>query len=470
MKTLLILLTSIFIANNAYADRIRTLVNDNDALQARVDIIQQAKSEILVEYFSVWNDDQSVGGVALLLDAARRGVKVKVIIDALANKVPKSFFTTLEERARDAQGNVNIEVRLYNPFTLNLAKLTRRDHSKMIIVDGKIMITGGRNVGDKYFGFNNKRNFKDLDVILDGSAVQAARQNFMQVFNSSIVKDTIKQKDLPSFVIGKPCQQPAYEDRERCERRKKVILKRYNEALTRMEQILESIMNSSNDDILKSNTGTDWLANMPNTAQLEFISHKPDELVTKKTAYLSHAILKLVSESQKELNIMSPYLIPTKEVMSLFQELLNRGVKIRVVTNSLLSTDNFFAQAAYQATKEEMTKMGIEIYEYNGPDTAHGKAFIIDGKVGFVGTFNLDPRSLNLNREVGIIIRNDDVFMKDLESEIETFRQDSLLVSKDGKAQNLEEQKKRYKTLSPAKRALVRIIRLFVPVFKSQVY
>src|SRR3989344_1039233 len=79
------------------ADRVRLLIDDKEALQARVDLIQQAKSEIIVEYFSVWNDDQSVGGVALLLEAARRGVKVKFIIDALANKLTKSFFTTLTD-------------------------------------------------------------------------------------------------------------------------------------------------------------------------------------------------------------------------------------------------------------------------------------------------------------------------------------------------------------------------------------
>ena len=239
------------------ADRVRLLIDDKEALQARVELIEQGKSEIIVEYFSVWNDDQSVGGVALLLEAARRGVKVKFIIDALANKLPKSFFTTLTDHAKDSQGNINIEFRLYNPFTLNLHKLTRRDHSKLLIVDGEKMITGGRNVGDKYFGCNKKRNFKDLDIILDGKSVQTARNNFFAVFNSHIVKNPVIERNLPSQMALENCERPTDRDFQRCQQRKKHALKTYKNTLQRIEIALDKIVDGSISSIVESHTGKD---------------------------------------------------------------------------------------------------------------------------------------------------------------------------------------------------------------------
>ncbi len=470
MKALLVLFALIIASPFAHADRARLLADDKEALQARVDLIQQAKSEIYVEYFSVWKDDQSIAGISLLLDAARRGVKVKMVIDALANKIPKAYFATMIEQGTDSKGNVNIEFRLYNPFTLNLHKLTRRDHSKLLIVDGEKMITGGRNVGDKYFGFGKKRNFKDLDIILDGPAVQAARADFLAVFNSKIVKNPIFERNLPAKVALEVCEQQLDRDQQMCEKRKKFTLKLYDEALQRLEISLDKIIDGTHEQFVESNTGNDWLAGRPNNSNIEFLSHKPDELVTKKTAYMSHALMKIANSAEKELNIMSPYLIPTKEVLAIMQELIFRGVKVRMVTNSVLSTDNFFAQAAYLAVKQSMIDMGVEIYEYNGPDTAHGKAFVLDNKVAFVGSFNLDPRSLFLNREVGVVIRNSPELVDQLNTEIESFRKDSLLVAQDGRAQNEEEQAARLKSLSKGKRALLGLIKLFVPVFKNQVY
>jgi putative cardiolipin synthase len=470
MKVLLVIFALFFATTSAQADRARLLETDRDALQARVDLIQQAKSEILIEYFSVWKDDQSISGIALLLDAARRGVKVKVVIDALANKIPRSYFATLMEHGKDAQGNVNIEFRLYNPFTLNLQKLTHRDHSKLFIVDGEKMITGGRNVGDKYFGFGKKRNFRDLDIILDGPAVKDAREDFLAVFNSDIVKNPVKDRHLPSNVALENCERPQDKDRQNCEKRKKVTLKTYKEALQRLEVSLDKIVDGSWKSVVESNTGTDWLAGYESEATIEFLSHKPDELVTKKTAYMSYELEKIIRTAQDEINIMSPYFIPTKEVMALLQELIYRGVKIRVVTNSVLSTDNFFAQAAYISMKEQVIAMGVELWEYNGPDTAHGKAFVMDNKLSFVGSFNLDPRSIFLNREVGVIIRNSPEIVEDLRANIEGYRKNSLLVGKDGQPQNIEEQKIRIKSLNKGKRALLGLIRLFVPVFKNQAY
>lgn len=158
-----VVLSALLISQFALANKAKLLLADTDALQARVDIIEQAKKEILVEYFSIWNDEQSVDIFAFLQQKAQRGIKVKIIMDSLSNKVPRSLISALQMHGKGPDGQQNLEIKVYNPLSLNLAKATHRDHSKMLIVDGKIMISGGRNIGDKYFGFNKVRNYKDAE-------------------------------------------------------------------------------------------------------------------------------------------------------------------------------------------------------------------------------------------------------------------------------------------------------------------
>lgn len=468
MKILILIL--ILCSLNIQAARLRLLSTDQDALQARVDLIQQAEHEILAEYFSVWEDAQSIGGFALLLEAARRGVKVKIIMDALSNTVPKSFFATMLEKGKDAQGNANIEIKLYNPISLNLFRLTHRDHAKMLIVDGKRMITGGRNVGDKYFGLNTKRNFKDIDILLDGPGVTEAREDFLATFNSEIVKDATRPYRLPSYVEQKNCIKSTDRETRLCERQRQHLLRTYKKTLARIEENLADILEDTPDSIVKPNTGTDWLAGIQDGADVDFISHQPDEFVSKENAHLSVAILEFAKSTRNDLNILSPYLIPTANTLTLFEDIIARGGTIRIVTNSLQSTDNLFAQAGYFAYKDKLIKMGVELYEFNGPDTSHGKVAVVDGSVAFVGTYNLDPRSAFLNREVGVFIKSspNNHLANTLTEEIERYRQNSLLVGINGKPQNIEEQEKRMKEYSKTKKAALRVIRLFVPLFKDQ--
>lgn len=472
MKALfLVLFVLLGLTSNALADRVLLLSDDKEALQARVDIVQQAKSEILAEYFSVWNDDQSVGGFALLLDAARRGVKVKVIIDAMSNSVPRSVFNAMMENGKDAQGNQNIEIKLYNPLSINLFKATHRDHSKMLIVDGKRLIIGGRNIGDKYFGLNKKRNFSDLDVLLDGSAVTSAREDFLAVFESDIVKNASYARNRPTLLLEKNCHPGPHDKYNRCNSRKNELLNSYYVSTNRIQKTLEDILKATPQDVVNSNTNKDWLADVQSGAKIEFLSHQPDKIVSEDTNDLSDALLALAGTTKKDLNILSPYLIPTMNTYTLLDALLKKNIKIRVVTNSLRSTDNLFAQAGYLASKKKLIEMGIELYEYNGPDTAHGKAVVIDGTVAFVGTFNLDPRSSFLNREVGVFVKSTsgNRFANVLTQEIERFRENSLLVGKDGIEQNVEEQKRLTEELSKTKKAALALIKLFVPLFRSQI-
>ncbi len=447
----------------------RWIVDDKDALQSRVDIIEQAKEEILVEYFYVAEDDQSLGGIALVLEAARKGVKVKIILDAIFASLPRSLYAALFDMARDAQGGNNIQIKVYNPISLNLFKMDQRDHAKMIIVDNNILMTGGRNLGDSYFGINKKRNFHDLDILVQGSLARDARENFMAVWDSNIVQDPQMYEYAQEKLDPVSC---AYqEDITSCQLRQQYAVNEVKRQQTAIRRVFQEIITiEPGEDLVSSETRKEWLANSPIIQDVKFLSHKPDVLVSPKTAYLSHDLLKMLQSAKKDVNIVTPYLVPTENVIEAFRTLKARGVPVRIITNSLRSTDNLMTQAAYRTMQKELVKMGIEIWEYNKIDTIHAKTALFDYNHILVGTFNLDPRSAFINREMGLSLLDSENtgLAKQLEEIIENFRKDSVLVAKDGVAYNTEWQKDNVKELTPNQLLVYKALLYIAPTIKHK--
>ncbi len=267
-----LILACIFVLSSfstAFAQvKARWIVDDKEALQSRVDIIEQAQKEILVEYFYVSEDDQSMGGIALVLQAARKGVRVKIILDAIFASLPRSLYAALFEMAKDAEGRKNIEIKVYNPISLNIFKMDQRDHAKMIIVDGDVLMTGGRNLGDSYFGINKKRNFHDLDILVQGSLARDARENFLSVWNSDLVKDP----QLYEFSVENldPVSCAHKEDMTSCQIRQEYAVKQVKLQQANLRRVLEDIVtNDQGDDIVRSETQKQWLANAPTIKEVK---------------------------------------------------------------------------------------------------------------------------------------------------------------------------------------------------------
>ncbi len=458
---------ALLFTSSAFAERVRLLQDNSEALQARVDIIGNAKKEIYAEYFSVWNDEQSVGGLSLLMDAARKGVKVKIIMDALSNTVPNELFAALLANGKDLQGNQNLEIKVYNaPSLLHLGRIMHRDHAKMLIADGERLITGGRNVGDKYFGLNGKRNFRDLDILTEGKVAQEAAANFMAVWNSKLATVPSLGRFSLDRLETDSCQY--VENQDDCERTRLSNIKDFNREVTRIETTLSDISSKSPGIHIKAATQHDWLEGAENAEKVLFLSHVPHKIVREDSNIMSDRLMKLALRAKKDLNILSPYLIPTEGMIKIFQRLLDRGVRIRIITNSLKSTDNLAAQAGYKGSKMQLIKMGIEIYEYNGPETTHAKVAVIDDKISIVGTYNLDPRSDNLNREVGVAVMDtpNDELATTLTNAIEDFRSNSTLVGKDGLPVN---QEKWDEGVEKKKLRLLKMIMTFLPFFRNQI-
>lgn len=400
------------------------LERGEQALLARAWLADHAEKTIEVQYF-IWSTD-NIGILATeaLLRAANRGVYVRVIVDDLMIKAPDETLLALALHPK-------IDIKIYNPkhsvgtpwFKRLLNVLTdfrgvnQRMHDKTFIVDGKIAITGGRNMADEYFDFDHKYNFRDRDALLLGQVVPVMQESFNLFWNNKLSIAVEEQFNG----IGLLKENVTVNDSE--------IQQVYN-YLTEYagsESNFEPEIKAAIKNILNS---FELLIDRIVWGDVEFISDKPgknNELDSfDGSGDSTRALAALIKNAKKSILIQSPYLVLSDRAFELFRAAIKRGVKIIISTNSLASTDNLSAYSGYEKQREEILKAGITVYEYmpypsvqkqlleryhrlkkNKPVFAlHAKTMIIDAEVLYIGTYNLDPRSENLNTEVGIVVLN----------------------------------------------------------------
>lgn len=464
---LLVLSLVLAIAPLARAEQASFLYKDRDALQARADLIQQAKREILMEYFSVTDDNVSNGLITLLCDASKRGVKVRVLLDDLSSKVKGSTMEATKDICKDKFGNTNIQFRLFNPWwdLTSIHDIMNRTHEKVLAVDGEVMITGGRNLDGKYFGLDKVRNFKDLDIIIGGEVVKTTRNYFIKIWNKMDIVKSKRRYQLDKELLSQTCEKMWV---NACDTRIENLETLLTEDLINAKKMLRAKMASirSGKNVIKINTGKDWLAGSKSVSNVRLLTSSPDKNIDMSNKGISDELYTLFENAKKSVLILSPYLIPTKRAEKLFRDLIARGVTVTVITNSLKSTDNLFAQAGFKVSKKPMIEMGVELYEYNLHDTAHAKAAVIDDEIVLIGTYNMDPRSAQINRELGLVINDPDSGLAhDLTKIINRFKSESLLVGMHGKERNLHLQNK---DVSSIKKGTVEIISPAVPLIRNQ--
>ncbi len=369
-RTLLILY---LFALPASADTVSLLSRPMDSAVARVQMILGARETICAEYFIVGDDPFSLTSLALLRDAAQRGVSVRLIIDAQWNKVPKAILATLI--------NDGVALRVYHPFRLGKPDwITRRLHDKLLVVDGRVMITGGRNIESPYFGLGRqvgRRDYIDCDIRLAGPTAGMAQEYFNTLWESGEVRHS--------------------------------KARRYDRGLEMAEALLDAYQQWFEQRVLEiRETGdkTDPTYNpVPVAVKYDAIRFLHDPVGKKgREPGVADELLGLLDAAEESLLIESPYLVPSKAFKKGLERALERGVRVRILTNSLAATDNIFTQAGYAWQKKPLVRMGIELWEYTGPDCLHTKAAVIDGTRLIVGTYNLDPRSEHLNSEMAVVV------------------------------------------------------------------
>ncbi|MFT6867315.1 MAG: putative cardiolipin synthase [Cyclobacteriaceae bacterium] len=398
------------------------LEDGGGSLVTRAWLCEYAEQTIDIQYFIFSTDNVGLIACDYLVRAADRGVKVRILLDDMMVDADIKDILTLDSHE-------NITIKIYNPG-MNLGKnilstlktlatdfrsANQRMHNKTFIVDGKITITGGRNIADEYFDYNHEYNFRDRDVLLVGKVTNEVSASFEEFWSSPL-------SVLPTQLVN-----------NESDVENEIIFDRLHEYACNPDnfwpQIRSQIENfTATIQYIKDTDKMVWLD------EVSFISDKPGK--NDGTEGLggggesTDALIALIQQAESTIDIQSPYLVTSELSQNLFREAVNRGIKIRILTNSLASTDNLEAFAGYQKDRKKLLETGVEIYEFR-PDAAvrtkimtgelqqtidfapifglHAKSMVIDGNITVIGTFNLDPRSANLNTECIAVIQSEKV-------------------------------------------------------------
>lgn len=375
-----------------------------DAFASRMLLARAADRTLDVQYY-IWHGDTT--GTLLfeaLHEAADRGVRVRLLLDDNNTKGLDPTLAALDSHP-------NIEVRLFNPFLhrslrplgfiTDFARANRRMHNKSFTADNRATIVGGRNIGDEYFGATDGVLFADLDVLAIGPVVQDVSNDFDRYWasESSYPVDRI----LPA-VASSRLQELASSAS---------IIERDPAAAAYVQALRASM---SIRRLVDGELPLEWAATrMVSDDPLKGLGQAPAE------AMLPHALKTIIGEPENEVELVSPYFVPTASGVQIFSELAQRRVKIQVLTNSLDATDVPAVHAGYAKRRKALLKAGLTLYEMrrlapernkqesSGPlgssgSSLHAKTFSIDRSRVFVGSFNFDPRSAKLNTELGFVI------------------------------------------------------------------
>jgi putative cardiolipin synthase len=280
-------------------------------------------------------------------------------------------------------------------------------HNKTFTVDGNVSITGERNIADEYFDYDHQFNFRDRDVLLIGGEVKAVQNSFDEFWDNAL---NVPINQLVQQVIEKANYEPLHQ--YACAL--KNFLPEIRAQIYDMPATIKAV---------KSGNKLHWLDN------IEYVSDKPGKNDQEKFlaggGLSTQRFIELAKEAKHSITIQTPYLITTELSQDLFNELIDNGVEIKILTNNLASNDNFEAFRGYQRVRKSLLNMGVKIYEFK-PNakirkkvmseemhrqfdkapifTLHAKSMVIDDRITVIATFNLDPRSATINTESFIVI------------------------------------------------------------------
>jgi putative cardiolipin synthase len=386
------------------------------SLDTRVQLARRAEASLDVQYYHIANDETGRWLLRELRDAAARGVRVRLLVD--------DFYTAGEDElllALAAHGNV--EVRLFNPFCClrerghlerfaasvgDWKRVNHRMHNKLFVADGAMAVIGGRNVANEYFLRAMSENFIDVDVFSVGFIVEPLAALFDRYWNSDAV--------YPLRAVTRSARSEAE-------------LRDWFEQITGPEQTPPPAPLPPSDilgygpiaeDLDLGRLGLHWgyayvYADHPDKP---FEGEAGGELMETSVTYNTFEAFR---KAREELVVANPYLVPGRVGMDLVRELRGRGVQVTLMTNSLGSTDEPLVHAGYSAYRQPLLELGVDLYEISSSRVKrnrqrnlfgaslgrlHAKIAVIDRRVLFVGSMNLDPRSATLNTELGVVIDN----------------------------------------------------------------
>ncbi|EEB78970.1 MAG: phospholipase D family protein [Halioglobus sp.] len=397
------------IVHSAEDERFHLLNAGDEASRWRLLAIDSARRSIDLESF-LWLPDETGNQIlAHLVAAGDRGVRVRILLD-------DSFTPHQDLALHHLDLHPNIELRLYNPYSnrpaslvgrtiFNLgdfARVNHRMHNKALVVDSQAAIVGGRNMADEYFGFHGDYNFRDMEVLTTGNSVAAVSTHFDNFWNSGW-----------SFPVGQIVDAPS--DDVELKAIRVYIADNTEEFDVLEDQQLLAAWRAAMDNGLKGKAI--FFSDQPATNDPAADSDQPSQLAS--------FLRQTIAEAQTDIIAVTAYFVPTPELLAEMEKVVKRGVRVRVLTNSMRSNNHLAAHAAYQGYLRGLLGAGVEIFEtradaqdrdlyMQAPSKQkklglHAKFMIIDQDKAVVGSSNLDPRSLKLNTEIGLMIHSQEL-------------------------------------------------------------
>lgn len=395
------------VAKHPGASGFRLVADGMEAFALRGHSARSAGRSLDIQTY-IWHDDLTGRLLAAeVLDAADRGVQVRILLDDLDARAKSLVLLALDRHPR-------ISIRIYNPFATregmlgtalefasDFARVNRRAHNKSWIVDGRLAIAGGRNVGDEYFMASPEANFQDLDLLVAGPAVDALAGAFDSYWNSTSAWPIRALDSREPAADAVPAVREALRKSTR-----EASHEAWVQALGEPDALAR---------IRVGYLGMQW------TREWQLFQDAPDKLQQRVPESGASPVLaglrSAMSDARREIAIISPYFVPGEDGAQALVAGVRDGLHIRILTNSLASNDVAAVHGGYIRHRGVLARGGVELWELKprpgrgqgslfGSSGArlHGKAAIFDGRTLFVGSLNLDPRSVQLNSEQGLLV------------------------------------------------------------------
>lgn len=370
-----------------------------DALGARLALMDRAERSIDVQYFLIKRDLAGLVFAGKLVEAADRGVRVRFLLDDV-------FTTARDESLLLLDHHPNIEIRLFNPvarggigwfnFLKDFERANRRMHNKSFTVDNQVTIVGGRNIADEYFQLKEDSEFVDFDMLAIGPVSTGVSENFDRYWNHQL-----------SYPMS------AFEND--------------NAAYESLRAEAVTVLNTSGRDVYRLAIESPLVRDvfdrkaMVYPAEAEVVTDDPDKLLNKVSLdqqVLVTRMAEVIANANSEVIVINPYFIPRESGLKFWNAVIDKGVKVTVLTNSLASTNHVAVHSSYATYRKRLLDAGVDLYEARADATevdpatgnrlesltVHTKLIAVDRRYLFVGSLNLDPRAIDINTEMGVLI------------------------------------------------------------------
>ena len=375
-------------------DRAAVIESNQEALNLRLSMFEEAKESIVMTSFDIREGESTSDIFAALLAAADRGVKVRIIVDGMYGMLHMSG----KDLFQAAGSHENMEIKFYNtpnllmPWTIN-----GRMHDKYIIVDQRIMLMGGRNTFDYFLGE------------YEGKSVGYDRE--MLVYNEKEQGESVIQDVAAYFETlwnAPVCKTKYDEDSEKFEEERKKSAERYEKLTIEIP---------------------DWKGRTVETKKISFVSN-PTHIYGKEP-YVYEILQQLMAQAKERVLVHTPYAVFSEDMYQGMAEIAKNVQSAEVILNSIASGDNICASSDYMKNKSKVIDTGMQLYEYMGKYSTHGKSVLIDDTIAAIGSYNFDNRSTYVDTET-MLVADSEPLAKELEMHLNILKEGSLPVNEDG--------------------------------------